>query len=128
MLLKISERIVECLERAAEARERASRATDPAQKSDFLDMELRWMRLVESYRFVEQANRFLDDAARNSFPRHLPVPKRDLSHATLISCEICDGNARLVACAPCTLSRGLREIWTFKCEVCGEELKRVVDP
>src|SRR5262245_28185473 len=60
MLLKLSDKINECLAHAAEARERAKAATD--QKAHFLDMELRWLRLVESYRFVEQASRFLEDS------------------------------------------------------------------
>jgi hypothetical protein len=62
MLLKLSDKISECLAEAAEARERAKAATDPGHKADFLDMELRWLRLVESYRFVEQASRFLEDS------------------------------------------------------------------
>src|SRR5215831_16015211 len=51
MLLKLSDKISECLAHAAEARERAKAATDADQKAHFLDMELRWLRLVESYRF-----------------------------------------------------------------------------
>ena len=62
MLLKVSDKISDCLARAAEARERANSATDPGRRADLLDMELRWLRLVESYRFVEQADRFLADA------------------------------------------------------------------
>jgi len=62
MLLNISEHINECLMRATEARERAAETADPGRKADYSDMEQRWLRLVESYRFVEQANRFLDDA------------------------------------------------------------------
>ena len=61
MLLKLSDKISECLAHAAEARERAKAATDADHKADFHDMELRWLRLVESYRFVEQASRFLED-------------------------------------------------------------------
>jgi len=48
MLLKLSDKISECLTEAAEARERAKAATDPGHKADFLDMELRWLRLVEA--------------------------------------------------------------------------------
>jgi hypothetical protein len=62
MLLKLSDKISECLTEAAEARERVKAATDPGHKADFLDMELRWLRLVERYRFVEQASRFLEDS------------------------------------------------------------------
>src|SRR6185437_5301781 len=61
MLLKLSDRISQCLAHAAEVRERANAATEPGRKADFLDMELHWLRLVESYRFVEQVDRFLAD-------------------------------------------------------------------
>jgi len=126
MLRKIPEHILECLGRAAEARGRADDATDPILKSDYLEMELRWMRLAESYRFVEQANQFLDDAEHHRFPRP-SVLKFDNSHSTVTVCEKCGGEAPLIDCAPCTLSRGVRDIWTFKCEVCREDLKRIVE-
>ena len=58
MFLKLSDQISECLGYAVDARERADAAADPSRKADFLDMERRWLRLVESYRFVEQAARF----------------------------------------------------------------------
>src|SRR5262249_31357580 len=123
---KISEQIREALARAAEARDCAYRETNPDRKSDFLDMELRWSRLAESYKFVERANQFLDDVQRQRYPER-PVPKSDNTHATLIVCEKCGGKAPLIDCAPCTLSRDIREIWTFKCEVCGENLRRIVE-
>jgi len=74
MLLKLSDKISECLAHAAEARERAKAATDADHKADFHDMELRWLRLVESYRFVEQASRFLEDShlARTELHETLP--------------------------------------------------------
>ncbi|MGA7100003.1 MAG: hypothetical protein WB019_07005 [Pseudolabrys sp.] len=74
MLLKLSDQISECLSLAADARERANVVTDPRRKEDFLDMERRWLRLVESYRFVEQAARFLEDsdAARSPSTQKLP--------------------------------------------------------
>ena len=62
MLLKLSDRISECLAHAVDARGRANAVTDPALKANLLDMELRWLRLVESYRFVEQASLFLADS------------------------------------------------------------------
>ena len=74
MLLKLSDQISECLSLAADARERANAVTDPRRKEDFLDMERRWLRLVESYRFVEQAAQFLEDshAARPRFAEKPP--------------------------------------------------------
>src|SRR5262245_27557421 len=75
MLLKLSDKISECLAHAAEARERAKAATGADQKAHFLDMELRWLRLVESYRFVEQASRFLKDSHLARLPSREPLPQ-----------------------------------------------------
>jgi hypothetical protein len=78
MLLRVSEQIRECLDHAAEAAERARHEADPERKAAFLDMERRWMLLVESLRQVEQAGRFIDDgktqrsAAALSVVRFLP--------------------------------------------------------
>src|SRR5262245_28097286 len=125
MLLKISEQISDCLARAAEAREQARAVTDPKIKATYLDIARRWMMLAESYRFVERADQFLDDAQRDRLPFGPPRPKVDNSHLTPIYCETCGGKAHLMKCAPCRRSQGLREIWTFRCELCGEELKRI---
>lgn len=76
MLLKLSDQISECLSLAADARERANVVTDPRRKEDFLDMERRWLRLVESYRFVEQAARFLEDSDAARSPSTQKLPKR----------------------------------------------------
>jgi len=75
MLLKLSDRISECLDRAADARDRANAATDPSIKSDFLSMELHWLRLVESYRFVEQADQFLADGRVTRIALNEKLPK-----------------------------------------------------
>jgi hypothetical protein len=78
MSLRVSEQIRECLGHAAEAAERARREADPERKAAFLDMERRWMLLVESFRRAEQVQRFIDDgktqrsAAALSVVRFLP--------------------------------------------------------
>lgn len=74
MLLKVSDKIRECLAHAADARERANAATDPSRKADLLDIEQRWLRLVESYRFVEQADRFLEEAHALRQPSVAEIP------------------------------------------------------
>ena len=128
MLLKISQEIGECLTRAAEARENAESAKYPEIKEGYLDMERNWMRLADRFRFVESAARFLDDASRSRLSIKAPsILKADNSHVTPIVCEICRGHAHLTDCTPCTISVDVREIWTFRCEGCGEDLKRVVE-
>jgi hypothetical protein len=54
------------MEHATQSRERAERATDPRMREDYLDMERRWLELADSYRLVEQSERFLADAYRKS--------------------------------------------------------------
>jgi hypothetical protein len=61
VLLRVSDQIRECLDHAAEAAARARSEADPERQAAFLDMERRWMLLVESFRLVEQAERFVDD-------------------------------------------------------------------
>ena len=65
MLLKVPENIADCLARAAEARERAEKETNRRSQAEWFALEVRWMKLIESFRFVEQLNLFLDDAARH---------------------------------------------------------------
>jgi hypothetical protein len=45
----------------------------------------------------------------------------------LLLCEKCGGKARLIAFTPATHARDLQDIWTFRCELCAEEIKRLVD-
>jgi hypothetical protein len=52
VLTKISEEMVECLARAEEARQRAKKETDPRLRDEWLEMERRWLKLLESLRFV----------------------------------------------------------------------------
>jgi GAF domain len=62
MLLMLSDKVNECLARAADVRGQAEATTNPRWKAHLLDMESRWLRLAERFRFIEQADRFLEDA------------------------------------------------------------------
>jgi hypothetical protein len=62
MLVKVAEHISTCLEHARDARERAAQTDDETLKSEFHDIEARWLRLAESYRFIEQLEVFLTDS------------------------------------------------------------------
>jgi hypothetical protein len=59
MLRRTSPKVTECLEMAAEARRKHTRATDPDMKACYLQMELTWYRLANSYAFSEQVESFL---------------------------------------------------------------------
>jgi len=75
MVLKVSDKIRECLARAACAREHANAATDPSGKAHLLEIEQIWLRIVESYRVVEQVDRFLEGAhaLRRSSAAEIPA-------------------------------------------------------
>jgi hypothetical protein len=62
MLSKVSDQIRECLERAARLRGQAERAGNERTRGDFLDAEQRWLNLSDSYRFLEQSDRFVAEA------------------------------------------------------------------
>jgi diguanylate cyclase (GGDEF)-like protein/PAS domain S-box-containing protein len=56
MLQKLSEQVRACLECAADARQKAEGTADWASRTNFLDMEKRWLALAHSYEFVESHN------------------------------------------------------------------------
>lgn len=60
---RVSEQISDALMKAAEARDRAAKADNESFKCEWLDLERRWLLLVETLKFVEQADRFISDAA-----------------------------------------------------------------
>ena len=61
MLLKAAGNIRDCFDRAAEARSKAAASNEPETRDYHLQAELGWLRLADSYMFVEQAERFLAD-------------------------------------------------------------------
>jgi hypothetical protein len=89
--------------------------------------------LVLPEKIMPPALRLFDNA--NGFPEHentiaitRPSPARhDNSHATLITCDKCGGNAHLVSCEPCHFALGIRDTWIFQCEGCGNNLNRTVE-
>src|SRR6185295_19336265 len=61
MLVKVAEHIRVCIGQPREARERFAQVDDRLLKADFNDLEARWLRLAESYKFIEQLEVFLTD-------------------------------------------------------------------
>ena len=47
------------MEHSAKVGRLANEATDPSMKADFLQLEKRWLRLAQSYEFVERLEAFL---------------------------------------------------------------------
>jgi PAS domain S-box-containing protein len=61
LLQNLKEEIRLCHERAGEAKERADLVLDPEAKSDFLDMERRWLLLARSYEFGQRLDDFTQE-------------------------------------------------------------------
>jgi hypothetical protein len=60
MLQNLSNEIRECYLRAEECKGRADTAKTPAARTDFLDMEDRWLSLAHSYEFAERLSSFTE--------------------------------------------------------------------
>lgn len=71
MLKALAEHIRACEERAAECREKANDTGDAAVKAEYMEMEVRWKQLAQSYQLVESLERFLLDSqkGKNATPQ-----------------------------------------------------------
>jgi hypothetical protein len=58
MLQNLSGEVQHCLRHAEDCAQRAKSETDPSLQRDFLEMELRWLKLARSYQFAEQLKAF----------------------------------------------------------------------
>ena len=64
MLQALNVHVADCLARAAEAQRRTVECLDPTAKADFMAIAARWVRLAESYQFIERVELFLAEAKR----------------------------------------------------------------
>jgi hypothetical protein len=80
MLLRVAENVRQCLEYAVEAHECARSELNAERKAEFYKMELRWLRLAESYRFVEQLELFVLDGNRYRRERSYADQPRSARH------------------------------------------------
>jgi DNA-binding NarL/FixJ family response regulator len=78
LLQNLSDKVKLCYERAAEARERADETLDPEAKTDFLNVESRWLLLARSYELGER----LDDITREN-SRRAKLARAFEAHALL---------------------------------------------
>jgi len=116
MLRKTSAQVADCYERAGESRARAATATDEIEKTEYLNIERRWIMLARSYELSERVTGFNEEAKRRLRvliplePTHPAVPRATSAE--------CGGKMRLTQIEP-----GLREghgadTSTFTCK-CG---------
>jgi hypothetical protein len=68
MLQNLSGEIRECLRRAEECRRLAEAALIESTKTDYLEMEQRWLNLARSYEFSERLSRFTTTASSERKP------------------------------------------------------------
>jgi hypothetical protein len=64
MLSRLSEDIAECYRHAEACARRASTESNPEIRTDFLEMEQRWLSLARSYELTEQLTHFSMTAGR----------------------------------------------------------------
>jgi hypothetical protein len=63
MLVRLSQRIADCLERSRVCGEKAREACDSASQRDFSDLEDRWLALAQSYEFSERLASMINERA-----------------------------------------------------------------
>jgi len=118
MLQRLAERVAECQRRAREARESAERAHDSASKTDYENLERRWLLLAESYQLSDRVSHF-NDEVRKRIAVLRPLDPPDPAVPSVM-CPNCGKRMRLVQIEPRSPPHG-SETATFQC-TCGEKL------
>jgi hypothetical protein len=116
MLQKISHQVANCYERAGESRARAAAADSEIDKTEFLNIERRWIMLARSYELSERITGFNDEIKRRlrvlipPEPPHPAVPRP--------TCSECGGKMRLTEIEPGMKDGHAANTSTFACK-CG---------
>lgn len=116
MLQKLSEDVAECLRCAREAGECAASASDAKVRSNYLELERRWLSLAKSYELTRQLGDFSAEVRRRVVALRPSTPPK---HALpLVNCPLCGRKMHL---ARVELSIDGRQKTTFDC-ACGANL------
>ena len=113
MLQKLSEEAAECQRRAREAKERADGAADPTVKSNYLDLERRWLLLAKSCVFTQRVADFNAETRRRIAAFRPPHPALPIVH--------CPGFGMTLRLTQTGVGSRRREGTSFACG-CGEAL------
>ena len=95
MLQKFSTQVADCYERAGESRARAAAAANENDKTEYLNIERRWIMLARSYELNERITGFADEVKRRlrvlipPAPPHPAVPNPSHLHRPLADVRIC---------------------------------------
>jgi GAF domain-containing protein len=90
MLGKLLQMREKCLASAAEARERSRAAGESEIKASYCEIERQWLRLAQSYEFLEEANRRFDARPQSG---GFSIPDQ-LDHLISIVAQYSSGEAR----------------------------------
>src|SRR5260370_16488961 len=98
MLQKTSAQVADCYERAGESRAKAAAAANEIDKTEYLNIERRWIMLARSYELSERVTGFNEEVRRRlrvlipPEPPHPAVPRP--------TCAACGGKMRLTQIEP----------------------------
>lgn len=124
MLQKISHQVADCYERASESRARATAAINEIEKTEYLNIERRWIMLARSYELSERITGFNDEVRQRlrvlipPAPPHPAVPR--------LTCAECGGKMRLTQIEPSLKEGHATDTSTFACK-CGFTYRQAGD-
>src|ERR1700757_1722347 len=124
MLQKTSAQVADCYQRAGESRAKAAAAANENDKTEYLDIERRWIMLARSYELSERITGFAEEVKRRlrvlipPAPPHPAVPR--------VTCTHCGGKMRLTHIEPVLKDGRVMNSSTFSCK-CGFTCRQAVD-
>ena len=124
MFQKISTQVTDCYERAGESRARAAAAANENDKTEYLNIERRWIMLARSYELSERIGGFTDNVKRRLYvlippePPHPAMPR--------VTCAECGGKMRLTQIEPGLKGGRGANTSTFTCK-CGFTCRQAAD-
>jgi hypothetical protein len=124
MFQKISTQVADCYERADESRARAAAAADENDKTEYLNIERRWIMLARSYELSERITGFAEEVKRRlrvlipPEPPHPAVPR--------VTCVHCGRKMRLAHIEPVLKDGRVTNASTFSCK-CGFTCRQTAD-
>lgn len=124
MLQKFSTQVANCYERAGESRARAAAAANENDKTEYLNIERRWIMLARSYEWSERITGFTEEVKRRlrvlipPAPPHPAVPRP--------TCESCGRKMRLTHIEPVLKNGHVANTSAFSCN-CGFTCRQVAD-
>ena len=116
MAQKVSAQVADCYERAGESRARAANAVNEIDKTEYLNIERRWIMLARSYELSERVTGFNEELRQRlrvlipPEPPHPAVPR--------LTCTACGGRMRLTQIEPAARQGQYSNTSTFACK-CG---------